>query len=96
MKGYVMRERVLPVMAKLSSVSHVYSSENMKNKTTLRMIQDDIHSIKSQIDILRMETRAHRLDCVAYLLDLAWHEALNSEVAVMEGSGTLHSSVTLQ
>lgn len=56
-----------------------YNGEHMADKATLELIQDDIQSIKSQIDILRMETRALQLEPLAYLLDLALQQIRNSE-----------------
>lgn len=72
------------------------SVSNMADKATLKMIQDDIRSIKSQIDILRMESRAHHLETLAYLLDLAWQEVQNSELPEFKESSASCRPVTLQ
>jgi hypothetical protein len=54
----------------------------MADKATLKLIQDDIQSIKSQIDILRMEAGALQLDGLNHILDLALREV---EISVVDG-----------
>lgn len=68
----------------------------MADKATLKLIQDDIQSIKSQIDILRMETGAHQLESLAYLLDLAFQEVKKSEISDGDASHHVRHPVTMQ
>lgn len=68
----------------------------MADKATLKLIQQDISSIRSQIDILRMEARAHQLGTLAHLLDLAWQEAEKSELPGAELDVSVFKPVTLQ
>lgn len=68
----------------------------MANTATLKLIQDDILSIKSQIDILRMETKAHQLEPLAYLLDLAFQEIKKSEISDGDASRYIRLPLTMQ
>lgn len=68
----------------------------MADEATLKLIQDDIQSIKSQIDILRMETRAHQLESLAYLLDLAFQEVKKSEILDGDVRRHVRRPLTLQ
>ena len=56
----------------------------MADKATLKLIQDDIQSIRSQIDILRMEAGALQLDGLNHILELALQEV---ETSVIEEPG---------
>lgn len=77
-------------------MQHCITVNLMTEKATLELIQDDIRSIKSQIDILRMETRAHQLESLAYLLDLAYQEVQNSVMPGTEIDGSIFRPVVLQ
>lgn len=68
----------------------------MADKATLKLIQKDISSIRCQIDILRMEARAHQLETLAHLMDLAYQEVEKSEIPGVEPDGSLFKPVTLQ
>ncbi len=68
----------------------------MADKATLKLILEDIGSIKCQIDILRMEARAHQLETLAHLLDLAYQEAMKSELPGSELDDSLFRPFVLQ
>lgn len=68
----------------------------MADEATLKLIQDDIQSIKSQIDVLRMETKAHQLESLAYLLDLAFQEIKKSEISDGNASHHFRRPLTMQ
>ena len=68
----------------------------MADEGTLKLIQDDIQSIKSQIDILRMEARAHQLESLSYLLDLAFQEVKKSEISDSDASHHIRRPLTMQ
>ena len=46
-------------------------------------MSQDIKSLLSQIDALRLEADAHGLVALAYLLELAYHEALECSGQVL-------------
>ena len=76
--------------------SHCTTVSIMADKATLKLILEDISSIKSQIDILRLEARAHELETLAHLLDLAYQEARKSELPGRELDSSMFKPFVLQ
>ena len=68
----------------------------MADKATLKLIQEDISSIISQINILRMEAGAHQLETLAHVLDLAYQEASKSELPGHELDSSIFKPFVLQ
>lgn len=68
----------------------------MADKATLKLIQNDIQSIKSQIDILRMEASAHQLDTLTQILELALQEVQFSVVSATDSGGRFNRPLVLQ